>query len=182
VINRLIGRVINCYKRTIGNLRLMLRSKKYRFSPSPSPCLFGIMYHGIILERAKGILDRRFHYRVPLKQFQSNVRYFCRHHEMIGVDDLENIVNWKNNKLIITFDDAYRNVYTNAYPLLKKNKIPAVLFITTGFVQDQKAAWDDRLFYAVKNTQKKKLFFPWIHMITNCHSWTRNRNFMPSEL
>jgi len=75
------------------------------------------------------------------------------------MNDLENIVNWERYRLIITFDDGYRNFYTNAYPLLKENKMPAVLFITTGFVQDQKAAWDDRLFYAVKNTQKKEVGF-----------------------
>ena len=78
---------------------------------------------------------------------------------MIGINDLENIVNWERNRIILTFDDGYSNFYTNAYPLLKENKMPAVLFITTGFVQDQKAAWDDRLFYAIKNTQREEFVF-----------------------
>jgi peptidoglycan/xylan/chitin deacetylase (PgdA/CDA1 family)/glycosyltransferase involved in cell wall biosynthesis len=37
----------------------------------------------------------------------------------------------------ITFDDGYYNVYQNAYPYLKKYRLPATIFITTGYVQKQ---------------------------------------------
>lgn len=35
---------------------------------------------------------------------------------------------------VITFDDALENVYTTAYPLLKKNGIPATIFVPTGLI------------------------------------------------
>ncbi|MDO8509735.1 MAG: polysaccharide deacetylase family protein [bacterium] len=33
--------------------------------------------------------------------------------------------------IVLTFDDGYRDFYTVAYPFLKKNKIPATLFVIT---------------------------------------------------
>ena len=34
-------------------------------------------------------------------------------------------------KILITIDDAFTSFYDNAWPLLKKNKIPFILFIST---------------------------------------------------
>lgn len=34
------------------------------------------------------------------------------------------------NHFIVTFDDIYDSVYTNAYPVLKANNVPFVLFVT----------------------------------------------------
>ncbi|MFH1759251.1 MAG: polysaccharide deacetylase family protein [Patescibacteria group bacterium] len=39
-----------------------------------------------------------------------------------------------NNKVIITFDDGFKDNYINAYPILKKYNIPAIIFITTGWL------------------------------------------------
>lgn len=38
------------------------------------------------------------------------------------------------NHYCITFDDIYDSVYTNAYPILKKYKIPFVVFLTDSLV------------------------------------------------
>jgi len=40
------------------------------------------------------------------------------------------------NPLVITFDDGYESVYQNAFPILKKHNIPAVVFVISNFVGD----------------------------------------------
>ena len=35
----------------------------------------------------------------------------------------------KNEKILITVDDGFRSFYTEAWPYLKKNKIPFILYI-----------------------------------------------------
>ena len=37
----------------------------------------------------------------------------------------------KQKKILITIDDAYTSFYTEAWPYLKKNKIPFILFVST---------------------------------------------------
>lgn len=36
--------------------------------------------------------------------------------------------------VIVTFDDGYRDFYTDAYPIIKKYEIPATVFMATGLV------------------------------------------------
>ena len=40
----------------------------------------------------------------------------------------------KGNYFHLSFDDGFRNIYTNAYPILLKHNIPAITFIPTKFI------------------------------------------------
>jgi len=47
--------------------------------------------------------------------------------------------------VVITFDDAYKSVYTDAFPLLKKYKLPFTVFVTTGYIGEENfnfMSWD----------------------------------------
>ena len=37
----------------------------------------------------------------------------------------------KEKKILITIDDAFTSFYENAWPYLKENKIPFILFVST---------------------------------------------------
>ena len=41
------------------------------------------------------------------------------------------IIPKKNKEILITIDDAFKSFYTEAWPYLKKNKIPFILFVST---------------------------------------------------
>ncbi|MFA5147171.1 MAG: polysaccharide deacetylase family protein [Candidatus Omnitrophota bacterium] len=41
--------------------------------------------------------------------------------------------------VVITFDDGYRDNYTNAFPVLKKYNFPATVFLTADFLRDRSA-------------------------------------------
>lgn len=49
-------------------------------------------------------------------------------------DKINSIDNFKNNKIVITFDDGLEDLYTIAYPFLKENNIPFLAFIVTGLL------------------------------------------------
>lgn len=40
---------------------------------------------------------------------------------------------------VLTFDDGYRDFYTQVFPLLQRWRLPATLFVTTGFVEERVA-------------------------------------------
>jgi len=47
--------------------------------------------------------------------------------------------------VVVTADDGYRDFYRVAYPLLRKYRIPATLFVSTGFVDGLCPLWVDRV-------------------------------------
>ncbi len=46
----------------------------------------------------------------------------------------------------VTFDDGYRSVYANAFPILQKYQIPATVFLTVDSIETGQVAWYDRIF------------------------------------
>lgn len=54
----------------------------------------------------------------------------------VSVDKMLDIIKTKSREMfaVLTFDDVPNNFYTNAYPFLKQENIPFILFITTDFI------------------------------------------------
>jgi hypothetical protein len=44
---------------------------------------------------------------------------------------------WLSKAFVLTFDDGYRSFFTSVYPMLLHLQLPAILFVTTGFVEDR---------------------------------------------
>jgi peptidoglycan/xylan/chitin deacetylase (PgdA/CDA1 family) len=51
--------------------------------------------------------------------------------------------------VVITFDDGYENVYTQAFPVLRERGASAILFVVGRFIRDREPLWVDRLEQAV---------------------------------
>ncbi len=64
--------------------------------------------------------------------------------EMIGTGRLP------PRAVCITFDDGYRSVHDLALPILQEFKLPATIFVTSGFVGGGNM-WNDRIIEAVQN-------------------------------
>lgn len=48
-------------------------------------------------------------------------------------------------KCILTFDDGWLDFYTHAWPIIKDEEVPAVVFLPTSFIGTKKVFWTDRL-------------------------------------
>lgn len=69
-----------------------------------------------LFERQLGALQRQGYNFITMDQFKSFMKDGAK------IPD---------NAVLITFDDGYESFYTNAYPILKKMRIPAVNFVIT---------------------------------------------------
>lgn len=85
-----------------------------------------------------------FHMVNP-KYFERQVKHLVKHYDVIPLNEIspEN-----KNKVVLTFDDGYRNNFEFAYPILKKYNLQATIFIVYEFIDKNVFAWWDRIEYA----------------------------------
>lgn len=76
-------------------------------------------------------------------QFESQMHYLYQNgYKTINSKELFNSqLSTPNSQLLITFDDGYENIYTYAYPLLRKYGFNAIIFIIAGYIGKENL-WD----------------------------------------
>lgn len=127
-------------------------------TPTPGPTPDGIhrtarvpilMYHHIAVPPPDA--DRiRYNLSVPPRLFEAHLRFLKKAgYTTITLDDLIYHLTrgWPlpPKPVIITFDDGYRDNYTNAFPLLRKYGFTATFFLITDLVNHKEPGyltWD----------------------------------------
>jgi peptidoglycan/xylan/chitin deacetylase (PgdA/CDA1 family) len=64
---------------------------------------------------------------------------------------------WREPTVFLTFDDAYRDNFEIAVPILLECEAPATFFIPTGFLESPRLPWWDTVAYVIKKTQVRRL-------------------------
>lgn len=123
--------------------------------------------NGVIIIAYHNIKEREddFSYGVfglPTRQeFEEHIVYLSEKYEITSLPELtERIRNRKplpKRGAVITFDDGYKNVYTYAYPILRKYHVPATIFLTTIYMGTDNPFWWDKVTHIIKNITLTKL-------------------------
>jgi peptidoglycan/xylan/chitin deacetylase (PgdA/CDA1 family) len=104
-----------------------------------------LMYHGIA---DTGSIP--CWWQLEKSKFEMQMEYVKNNFQVISIDQaFELILSGKDiprDYVVITFDDGYRNFLTNTLPILKKNNMPAVLYVPVGPVTNKKLIWSDELY------------------------------------
>ena len=81
----------------------------------------------------------------PVEVFQKQMRYLKEHHEVVDLKKFTALLNAyaqgekpAGMKIVITFDDGYRDNYLNAFSILKEYGLPATIFLTTAMISTNK--------------------------------------------
>lgn len=108
------------------------------FAPSKSVIL---LYHKV-QRRPFGLWGEE---ALNVTHFEEHLRYLTRHFELVSLHDVVHSLQRRTPlpkcSVAITFDDGYRNNWVLAAPLLKKFRVPATFFVTTGLVGTSKWMW-----------------------------------------
>lgn len=88
--------------------------------------------------------------------FRSHLTYLKRHYHILKVQEL--IARAQNGQDLkrycaITFDDGWVDTFNNAYPLLMEFKIPATVFLATGFIGTDRLFWPEELSFLLQQVQ-----------------------------
>jgi len=90
--------------------------------------------------------------------FDQQVKYLSKNFNFITIRDFLKILNneiYIEKALLLTFDDGYKDNYTDAFPILKKYSAPAIIFLTTDFIDGKMWMWQDIYRFIVNTVQKK---------------------------
>ncbi|MSU08550.1 polysaccharide deacetylase family protein [Veillonellaceae bacterium WCA-693-APC-5D-A] len=95
------------------------------------------------------VVDEHMSLSVPLADFEQHMKWLKEYgYTSITPEELyEFIVNGSElpeKPVLITFDDGYKDNYTNAYPIMKKYGFKGTIFVVTGFlgVYDNYMTWE----------------------------------------
>lgn len=102
-----------------------------------------IMYHRV-LPVDKINQDYDLGLAVTLSNFENQIKFLKNNYTLVSMDDfIEKLKNRKKNEfyVTVTFDDGYKDNLDYALPVLKKNNIPATLYITTRFLEKYVWLW-----------------------------------------
>jgi peptidoglycan/xylan/chitin deacetylase (PgdA/CDA1 family) len=98
---------------------------------------------------------------VSPEAFEAQLQYLCSHYEVISLDDLvQNVFDDKRSGrriASITFDDGYKDNFSYAFPLLRKYRAPATIFLTTGSIELPDLLWWDKIGYVLTYARNDRL-------------------------
>lgn len=111
-----------------------------------------LMYHRVVDGVVARGLGQDGMYVDP-ETFENHLRFVKRHFLVVSLAEGLDILDQPKEGnapgdrplCAITFDDGWRDVYENAYPLLRSHGLTATVFLPTGFIGTRNWFWTDRL-------------------------------------
>ena len=94
-----------------------------------------------------------FYSELPAETFEKQMRYLRNRYRIVSLDQLIQEIDQPRSlepAVAITFDDGYRDLFTQAFPVLQEYRVPATIFLTVGCIETGDVAWYDRIFLALK--------------------------------
>ncbi len=144
-----------------------------------------LCYHGVVPDeclRDPGLYGNA----MGLSAFTLQMSLLARFYHAMSPSDLKKwrteSYRWSRNPVLITFDDGYRNNLTHAAPVLERFGIPAIIFISTGYIGASKVIWPDEVYLRILNWPKRVLPLPDGRLETHLPGELRKRRKLASAV
>jgi peptidoglycan/xylan/chitin deacetylase (PgdA/CDA1 family) len=83
------------------------------------------------------------------ESLEEQVRFLKLHLEIIGleeaIDIAEKRTSLRHTRVLLTFDDGYRDNYDLAFPILRSHGVQGVFFLPTAFIGTESIPWWDKI-------------------------------------
>lgn len=125
--------------------------------------LFVICYHRISNSPKTNLISALVN--CTEREFEEEILFFKKNFNLISLGDLKksilNNFGLPENSLLVTFDDGYKDNYTYAYQVLKRENISATIFLTTDFIDNiNNLIWTDQVAYIINSIEKDYMRIP----------------------
>jgi len=116
-----------------------------------------LMYHGVT-ER-----DINCWTQLAREEFENQIEFIGKRYRSISMTEAAGILRGDNRPIkygaAVTFDDGFQNNLSVAYPILKKYSVPAIIFLTTSFMDKEPRfagfLWTDYILALFRGTELK---------------------------
>lgn len=105
-----------------------------------------LMYHRVLPRGADtyshdGII-------VTPETFERQMRFLSRHFRLLTPDAFAHELSgpgFGRRSILVTFDDGWHDNFRNALPILRRHRVPAIVFVATAYVGTTRTFWQERL-------------------------------------
>ena len=123
-------------------------------------------YHRVADPKTDGRETFRPNISATPENFAWQMDYMRKHFNLISGAELSAWLHGAQKlppyAAMVTFDDGYHDNFLNAYPILKARNIPAIIFLTTNYIDKGAPFYWDVLAYAFRHTAKRQVDLPLI--------------------
>jgi peptidoglycan/xylan/chitin deacetylase (PgdA/CDA1 family) len=110
-------------------------------------------YHQVVSEFRPDLRCGITAMQTSCEMLESHLDWIGRRYEFVSLDEIgahyETGKPFSRPVAAVTFDDGYRDVYLNAFPILKRKGVPAAVFVVTDLVGTETPPLHDRLYSAL---------------------------------
>ena len=114
-----------------------------------------LLYHGVTAAHSSGI-ENFSKKHLPVKEFNVQMEYLAQNANVIALSELVELlqgnVKVSQRTVSVTFDDSFKNIRKIALPILKQYQIPAIFFVSTGFIGTSRMFWVDCVEHLINKT------------------------------
>jgi peptidoglycan/xylan/chitin deacetylase (PgdA/CDA1 family) len=122
------------------------------------------LFHGVVEEsnyRVRNYTGKN----ILAREFTSIIDDLCLLGTPISMDDVADVVGGRQamrpRSFAITFDDGFENNLSVAHPILQNRGVPATIYVTTSFVDQNGMSWIDRIEWVFETASRGRLTLPW---------------------
>lgn len=118
-----------------------------------------LSYHRVVADFAEEAKRSLYTLNIEQKTFRRHLEVLQESHDVVSLDEALSVLDGSRQAArdvaVVTFDDGYRDVYQHAFPVLRDLRIPAVVYVPSGFVGTRRRLGHDRLFAALRRMRER---------------------------
>ncbi|HEY6403972.1 MAG TPA: polysaccharide deacetylase family protein [Blastocatellia bacterium] len=99
--------------------------------------------------------------KTPARQFAKQLEYLTANYDVVPLSRMVERITagdpFPSHLAAVTIDDGYRDAYDIAYPLLRRYRVPATLFVVTEFANRRDWIWTDKTRFLTQQAAPQRL-------------------------
>ena len=94
-------------------------------------------------------------------QFDLQMKYLAENYNVVSASDVSAWImdgrSLPSKAALITFDDGYQSNFDLAFPILRRESVPASIFLATSFLGTDSTVWTGLLHHGFSNTNRRSV-------------------------